>query len=161
VAVLGASPRKLLNDLNLFGFLFESLVVRDLRIFGQANDAEVLHYRDSTELEVDAIVEARDGRWSAFEVELGGEENIEEAAANLLTFADRIDTRKSGVPACLGVIVGNGLGYVRKDGRCRHSYRRVGSLIDRLVTPPTASAQRLDGIAGLSPLSKERETAQR
>jgi predicted AAA+ superfamily ATPase len=100
----------------LFGFLFESLVIRDLRIYGQPNDAEVFHYRDSTELEVDAIVEARDGRWSAFEVKLGGEENIEEAAANLLTFAERIDTSKSGDPACLGVIIGTGYGYVRKDG---------------------------------------------
>jgi predicted AAA+ superfamily ATPase len=116
VAALGASPPKLLKDLNLFGFLFESLVIRDLRIYGQPNDAEVFHYRDSTELEVDAIVEARDGRWSAFEVKLGGEENIEEAAANLLTFAERIDTSKSGDPACLGVIIGTGYGYVRKDG---------------------------------------------
>lgn len=116
VAALGASPPKLLNDLNLFGFLFESLVIRDLRIYGQANDAEVLHYRDNTGLEVDAIVEARDGRWAAFEVKLGGEEKIEEAAANLQTFAERIDTARSGAPARLGVIVATGYGYVREDG---------------------------------------------
>lgn len=116
VAALGASPQKLLNDLNLLGFLFESLVVRDLRIYGQANDAQVMHYRDNTDLEVDAIVEARDGRWAAFEVKLGGEERIEEAAANLLTFADRIDTAKSGAPARLGVIVATGYGFVREDG---------------------------------------------
>lgn len=76
VAALGPSPRKLLADLNLLGFLFESLVVRDLRIYAQASDAVVLHYRDNTGLEVDAIVEARDGRWAAFEVKLGGEEAI-------------------------------------------------------------------------------------
>lgn len=116
VAALGASPQKLLNDLNLLGFLFESLVVRDLRIYGQANDAQVTHYRDNTALEVDAVVEARDGRWAAFEVKLGGEERIEEAAANLLTFAERIDTAKSGAPARLGVIVATGYGFVREDG---------------------------------------------
>jgi len=116
VAALGASPQKLLTDLNLFGLLFESLVIRDLRIYGQANDAEVLHYRDNTGLEVDAIVEGRDGRWAGFEVKLGGDKNIDEAAANLLTFSERIDTSKSGAPASLGVIVGTGYGYVRKDG---------------------------------------------
>jgi predicted AAA+ superfamily ATPase len=116
VAALGASPRKLLADLNLLGFLFESLVVRDLRIYAQASDAEVLHYRDNTGLEVDAIVEARDGRWAAFEVKLGGDEAIETAAANLLTFAERIDTAKTGAPARLGVIVASGYGYVRDDG---------------------------------------------
>ena len=116
VAALGASPRKLLADLNLLGFLFESLVVRDLRVYAQASDAEVLHYRDNTGLEVDAIVEARDGRWAAFEVKLGGEEAIEEAAANLLTFAERIDAAKTGAAARLGVIVAGGYGYVRDDG---------------------------------------------
>jgi predicted AAA+ superfamily ATPase len=116
VAALGGSPRKLLNDLNLVGFLFESLVIRELRIYGQANDAEVLHYRDNTGLEVDAIVEARDGRWAAFEVKLGGEEKIDEAAAQLRVFVERIDTAKSGAPARLGVIVATGYGYVREDG---------------------------------------------
>lgn len=116
VAALGASPQRLLKDLNLFGLLFESLVIRDLRIYGQANDAEVLHYRDNTGLEVDAIVEGRDGRWAGFEVKLGGEKNIDEAAADLLTFAERIDTSKSGAAASLGVIVGTGYGYMRKDG---------------------------------------------
>jgi hypothetical protein len=116
VAALGASPRKLLSDLNLFGFLFESLVVRDLRIHGQTHDAEVLHYRDNTGLEVDAIVEARDGRWSGFEVKLGGERQIDQAAASLLAFAERIDTARCGEPARLGVIVATGYGYVRKDG---------------------------------------------
>lgn len=115
VAALGASPQTLLKDLNLFGLLFESLVIRDLRIYGQANDAEVWHYRDSTALEVDAIVERRDGRWAGFQVKLGGERNIDDAAADLLSFAERIDTTKSGAPACLGVIVGTGYGHIRKD----------------------------------------------
>lgn len=116
VAAVGASPSRLLNDLNFFGFLFESLVVRDLRIYSQSLDGRVFHYRDSYELEVDAIVEARDGRWAAFEVKLGGEEAINYGAANLLKFAETVDTKKSGEPATLGVIVATGYGYVRPDG---------------------------------------------
>jgi predicted AAA+ superfamily ATPase len=116
VAALGASPKRLLNDLNYLGFLFESLVIRDLRIYGQAAHAQVFHYRDSDDLEVDAVVEARDGRWAAFEVKLGGEEPIEQAATSLQKFAKRVDTKKIGEPACLGVIVATGYGYVRNDG---------------------------------------------
>jgi predicted AAA+ superfamily ATPase len=115
VAALRATPERLLTDLKLFGFLFESLVVRDLRIYAQANDAQVLQYRDNTGLEVDAIVEVADGRWAAFEVKLGAG-MIEEAAANLLKFAARVDTEQCGSPAFLGVIVATGYGYVRKDG---------------------------------------------
>ncbi|MDZ7630302.1 MAG: DUF4143 domain-containing protein [Gemmatimonadaceae bacterium] len=66
-AALRATPERLLADLNLLGLLFESLVVRDLRVYAQASDATVLHYRDNTGLEVDAIVEVADGRWAAFE----------------------------------------------------------------------------------------------
>lgn len=115
VAALRATPDRLLEDLELLGCLFESLVVRDLRIYGQAADANVFHYRDNTGLEIDAIVEAADGRWAAFEVKLGAG-RIEEAAANLLKFADRIDPRRTGEPGLLGVIVGLGYGYVREDG---------------------------------------------
>lgn len=114
VAALRAAPEALLRDLNMLGFLFESLVVRDLRIYGQRNDAEVLQYRDSSGLEVDAIVQAADGSWAAFEVKLGVGQ-IEEGAATLKRFARQIDTRKSGPPAALGVIVGSGYGYVRDD----------------------------------------------
>jgi len=99
----------------MFGFLFESLVIRDLRVYAQAADASVLQYRDSDGLEVDAIVEAADGRWAAFEIKLG-RGRIEEAAANLKRFAKRIDTGKCGKPSALAVIVGTGFGYVRDDG---------------------------------------------
>jgi uncharacterized protein len=116
VAALGASPERLLKDLNLLGLLFESLVIRDLRIYAQASDGVVLYYRDNSGLEIDTIVDTADGRWAAFEVELGGAERIEEGVANLLKFARRIDTEKRGQPACLGVIVANGYGYVREDG---------------------------------------------
>jgi uncharacterized protein len=115
VAALRATPERLLQDLKLFGFLFESLVVRDLRIYAQAADAQVLQYHDSDGLEVDAIVQAAAGPWAAFEVKLGTGQ-VDAAAANLLKFAKRIDTEKSGEPAALGVIVGNGYGYMRDDG---------------------------------------------
>jgi predicted AAA+ superfamily ATPase len=116
VAALGASPATLLKDLNLFGFLFESIVIRDLRVFAQNIDAEVLHYRDDKKLEVDAIVAGRDGRWAAFEVKLGGAANIDAAAATLLAFKNKIDTAKCGDPARLAVITATGYGYVRPDG---------------------------------------------
>ena len=97
------------------GHLFESLVIRDLRVYAQADDAAVLQYRDSTGLEVDAIVEAADGRWAGFEVKLGTG-MIDAAARNLRKFANRIDTKRCGEPAALAVITGTGYGYVREDG---------------------------------------------
>lgn len=115
VASLRASPERLLSDMELFGLLFESLVIRDLRVYAQASDADVFHYRDNTGLEVDAIVEARDGRWGAFEVKMG-QSAIDEASETLRRFAERIDTKKCGEPAVLAVITGNGFGYVRRDG---------------------------------------------
>jgi predicted AAA+ superfamily ATPase len=115
VAALGATPARLLEDLQWFGCLFESLVVRDLRVYAQAADAAVYHYRDNTGLEVDAIVQAADGRWAAFEVKLG-QGQIDAAAATLRKFAERIDTAKSGPPQTLGVIVATGYGYRREDG---------------------------------------------
>lgn len=115
VAALRGSPDGLLRDLNLFGFLFESLVVRDLRVYAQAADADVLQYRDSNGLEVDAIVQAANGEWAAFEIKLGPGQ-VDEGAATLLRFARQVDTSKVGEPAVLAVIVGTGYGYVRDDG---------------------------------------------
>jgi predicted AAA+ superfamily ATPase len=115
VAALGATPDRLLGDLNLLGLLFESLVVRDLRVHAQATNARISQYRDSGGLEVDAIVESGDGRWIAFEVKLGHGQ-IDDAAASLMRFATRIDTAKCGRPALLGVIVASGYGYRRDDG---------------------------------------------
>jgi predicted AAA+ superfamily ATPase len=115
VAAMRAMPERLIADLNLFGFLFESLVVRDLRVYAQANDARVLQYRDSNGREIDAIVEVGDGRWAAFEVKLG-EGQIDEAATNLSNVVRQIDTTRCGEPACLGVIVPSGYGYMRSDG---------------------------------------------
>ncbi|HET9154189.1 MAG TPA: DUF4143 domain-containing protein [Solirubrobacterales bacterium] len=114
-AALGAGPEALLRDLNLFGFLFESLVVRDLRVYSQPLRGEVRQFRDNKGLEIDAIVEAGEN-WAAFEVKLGAPEAIEEAAASLLKFAREIDTKRSGEPSALGVIVAGGYGYMREDG---------------------------------------------
>ncbi len=115
VAALRATPKRLLGDMKLLGFLFESLVVRDLRIYAQASDARVLQYRDSHGLEVDAIIEVADGRWAALEIKLGPGQ-VDQAAANLQRFAGQIDTDRCGSPAALGVIVGTGYSYRREDG---------------------------------------------
>ncbi|MQA88765.1 MAG: DUF4143 domain-containing protein [Gemmatimonas sp.] len=114
-AALGATHQRLVKDLELFGFLYESLVIRDLRVYAQATGASVFQYRDNTGLEIDAVIEATDGRWFAAEVKLGAA-NIDEAAANLLRFAQRVDTTKSGEPSALAVVVATGFGYVREDG---------------------------------------------
>lgn len=113
-AAMAASPSALLRDLNTLGFLFESLVIRDLRVFADAIHASVSHYRDSDGLEVDAIISAPD-RWGAFEVKLGPA-HIDTAAANLLAFARKVDTDKIGEPAVLAVITATGYGYTRPDG---------------------------------------------
>ncbi len=115
-AALAAEPGHLLDDFELFGLLFESMAIRDLRVYAQAMDARVAHYRDNTGLEVDAIIDAGPGRWAAFEIKLG-QGRIDEAARTLLKFAERVDTSRCGAPASLGVIVGRGgYGYRRPDG---------------------------------------------
>ncbi len=104
--------------------------MRDLRVYAQASDARVYHYRDNTGLEVDAIVDAGMGRWSAFEVKLGTT-RVEAAARALLKFANRVDTDRCGKPSALGVIVHSGYGYTRSDGGGRDSNRSP-----RTVTGP-------------------------
>jgi predicted AAA+ superfamily ATPase len=115
VAALGGSPDRLLKDLEWLGLLFESLVIRDLRVLAQALDGELFHYRDDYGVEVDAIVQLRDGRWGAIEIKLGPGQ-VEAAAAGLLRFRQQIDTRRSGEPAFLAVVCGSGYGYRRADG---------------------------------------------
>ena len=116
VAALGATPDRLLADLEALGFLFESLAVRDLRIYGQASQASVYHYRDSDKLEVDVIVEARDGRWLAAEIKLGGDEGIEQAARSLLRLRAKVDDSRMPAPSKLLIITAAGYGYDRADG---------------------------------------------
>lgn len=117
VAALRAVPERLLGDLELLGLLFESLVIRDLRIYGQALDARVYQYRDNTGLEADAILERADGRWIALEVKLASEgEPLDRAAEALLKLAGRVDPARTGRPAATVIVVPSGYGYVREDG---------------------------------------------
>ena len=115
VASLGLNKNALIADVKYVGFLFESLVTHDLRVYAQANDATVFYYRDSSELEVDAIVQKRNGDWAAFEIKLGIGQ-IDEAAKNLLKFVSIIDTSKTKPPKSLNIITGTGFTYRRKDG---------------------------------------------
>lgn len=115
IAILGLNEKTLLNDLNFTGFLFESLAIHDLRVYAQANDAGVYHYRDSNNLEVDAIVQKYTGEWAAFEIKLGTGQ-IEAAAETLLKFSATVDHKKSKPPKSLNIITGTGISYTRKDG---------------------------------------------
>jgi predicted AAA+ superfamily ATPase len=115
VAAIGADQNALINDLNFTGFLFESMVVHDLRVYAQAIDAKVYHYRDSSGLEVDSIVQKYNGDWSAFEIKLGTNQ-IEEAAANLNKFVNQLDLSKVKAPKSLNIITGTGISYTRNDG---------------------------------------------
>jgi predicted AAA+ superfamily ATPase len=115
VAALGLDKKALLNDVKYLGFLFESMATHDLRVYAQANDATVYYYRDSSELEVDAIVQKRNGNWAAFEIKLGIGQ-IDDAAKNLLKFASVVDTTKTKAPKSLNIITGTGMSYHRNDG---------------------------------------------
>lgn len=115
VAALRGTPERLIDDLRWFGCLFESLVVRDLRVYAQAVDARVFQYRDSKGLEVDAIVEGLDGRWAAFEVKLDAS-RVDEAAESLLRFARNVDSERCPEPSALAVIVRGGLGFTLENG---------------------------------------------
>jgi predicted AAA+ superfamily ATPase len=115
VAALGGSPDRLLKDLEWLGLLFESLVIRDLRVLAQALDGEVFHYRDNYGVEVDAIVQLRHGRWGAIEIKLG-QGQVEAAASSLLRFRSQLDIGRTGEPAFLAVVCGSGYGYRRADG---------------------------------------------
>ncbi|NLD03926.1 MAG: ATP-binding protein [Clostridiales bacterium] len=112
---LDAGASDLMNDLETFGLLFESLVIRDLRIYAESLGGKVYHYRDHSGLEADAIVHLPGGTWGAFEVKLG-EAWVEKAAENLLRLKERIDTEKTKAPSFLAVICASGYAYRRKDG---------------------------------------------
>ena len=114
-AVLGTNPMGILKDFNTFGFLFESLCTRDLRIYSAAIGGNVFHYRDRYNLEADIIISLRDGRWAAIEVKMG-QKQIEEAAENLLKLKERVNTDKMGEPSFLMVLTAGDFAYTRKDG---------------------------------------------
>ena len=115
-AALGAGPQRYLDNLRAFGFLFESLAIRDLRIYAQASDASVFHYRDTYGLEADAVIETVDGRWLSVEVKLGGANAIDGAAEGLLRLRDRVSTERAASLARLVVITGGRYCYERPDG---------------------------------------------
>lgn len=114
-AVMRTNPEWVLMDFNYFGFLFESLCTRDIRIYAQANDGDVFHYRDKSGLEADLIVRLRDGRWAAIEVKLGNKQ-IEEAASHLLALKSKIDEEKMGKASFLMILTGGQHAYQRNDG---------------------------------------------
>ncbi len=114
-AVMRINPTAVLQDFEYFGFLFEALCARDMRIYAQRNDGDVFHYRDKSGLEADMVVQLRDGRWGAVEVKLGSTQ-IEQAAENLLKLKEKIDTDKMRKPSFLLVLTGGEFAYRRKDG---------------------------------------------
>jgi hypothetical protein len=114
-AILRTNPEGILNDFQYFGFLFEALCTRDIRVYAQSNDGEVFHYRDKSGLEADLIIRLHDGRWAAIEVKLGNKQ-IDLAAKNLLALKNRIDKDKMGEPSFLMVITGGQYAYRRSDG---------------------------------------------
>lgn len=114
-AVMRLTPSRLLDDFNYFGFLFESLCDRDLRIYAEAIDGQIFHYRDGSGLEADAVIALNDGRWAAVEVKLGSKE-IEDAAVHLLELKDKVNTEKMREPSFLMILTGTEIAYRRDDG---------------------------------------------
>lgn len=117
-AALGLGPNDLMNDLNTFGLLFETLCMRDLRVYAEALNGKVYHYRDKNGLECDAVVHLRNGLYGLIEIKIGGTKLIEEGAVSLMALADKIDTTKMKKPSFLMVLTGVGeYAYKRpKDG---------------------------------------------
>ena len=117
VAALGLGPNDLLNDLKTFGFLFETLCIRDLRVFADSLNGGVYHYRDKEWMECDAVIHLRNGKYGLIEIKLGGDKLIEEGAKNLKTLETKIDTEKMCAPSFSMVLTGNGdYAYRRQDG---------------------------------------------
>ncbi len=122
VAALGIGPDDLLNDLETMGLLFETMCVRDLRVYAEANDGDVFHYRDKSGLECDAVVHLRNGRYGLIEIKIDGNTRIEEGASNLKSLAAKIDQTKMKSPSFMMVLTAVG----------KYAYRRLD---DVLVVP--------------------------
>lgn len=114
VAALGIGPNDLVNDLSTMGLFFESMCIRDLRVYADAIDGTVYHYRDGNGLECDAVVHLRNGNYGLIEIKLGGEKNIEEGAKNLKLLASKIDDTKMKSPSFLMVLTGTSRYAVRR-----------------------------------------------
>lgn len=116
-SALEIGPKDLLNNLTDFGFYFETLAVRDLRVYADALDGEVFHFRDKNGLECDAVLHRRDGSYGLIEIKLGGTDNIEKGATTLKTLSAKIDTDKMDAPSFMMVLTGVGqYAYRRQDG---------------------------------------------
>lgn len=116
-AALGIGPNDLINDLKTFGFMFETLCIRDLRVFADALNGEVYHYRDKDGQECDAVIRLRNGKYGLIEIKLGGDKFIEEGAKSLKSMEAKIDTDKMNAPSFLMVLTGIGdYAYRRPDG---------------------------------------------
>ena len=116
-AALGAGPNDLLNDLETMGLLFETLAVRDLRVYADALAGKVYHYRDKKGLECDAVVHLRNGSYGLVEIKLGSDTSIDEGVKSLKTLASEIDTTRMKAPSFMMVLTGIGdFGYQRDDG---------------------------------------------
>lgn len=117
VAALGLGPEDLMNDLETFGLLFETLCVRDLRVFAEALDGQVYHYRDKEGLECDAVIHLRNGSYGLVEIKLGGDDAIENGASTLKTLESKIDTSRMKNPSFLMILTATGdYAYQREDG---------------------------------------------
>ena len=117
VAALGVGPGDLLNDLNTFGLFFETLCIRDLRIYTEALDGNVYHFRTKEGLECDAVIHLRNGNYGLAEIKLGGDKLIEEGATTLKTVANKIDTSRMKAPSFMMVLTGTSpYAYRRPDG---------------------------------------------
>lgn len=116
-AALGIGPNDLINDLNTFGLFFETMAVRDLRVYAEALNGKVYHFRDKNGLECDAVVHLRDGRYGLVEIKLGGDDLINDGADALKDLAGKIDTEKMKAPSFMMVLIGVGTyAYRREDG---------------------------------------------
>lgn len=116
-AALGIGPNDLVNDLKTFGFLFETLCIRDLRVFADSLNGEVYHYRDRDGQECDAVAHLGNGKYGLIEIKLGGDRLIEEGAKSLKAMEAKIDTDKMNAPSFLMVLTGTGdYAYRRQDG---------------------------------------------
>lgn len=117
VAALGIGPNDLINDLKTFGFLFETLCIRDLRVFADSLNGQVYHYRDKDGQECDAVIHLRNGKYALIEIKLGGDKLIEEGAKSLKAMKAKIDTSEMNEPSFLMVLTGTGdYAYRRHDG---------------------------------------------
>lgn len=114
-AALGIGPNDLINDLNTMGLFFEAMCVRDLRVYADALDGAIYHYRDSNGLECDAVLHLRNGDYGLIEIKLGGEKKIEEGAQNLKLLASKIDTLKMKAPSFLMVLTGTSKYALRRE----------------------------------------------